>query len=149
MTDDISLKQYDELVQEAITLKRERLAKDAEVKAINERLFEVLNKVHPIMENLGQSNYRTRGGMAIKETRRSIKLPQTQEEKKALFDYLTETGDYWRVVNANSQSLLSLYLKGLDEAVTNGQLFSMPGVAGHTETTMVKIKLEGEKNGNE
>lgn len=70
----------------------------------------------------------------------SVKIPQTLEDKKALFKYLRDKGVYWRYVNINSASLNTFYAAEEALALERGEYeFSLPGILPATSYTELAI----------
>lgn len=132
MTDvnNVTVADLDALTDE-IFKKRVEIDAHAEVgKALNKDLVALKEKMVVFLKELNRDNYKTPHGTVSILQRWRVGLPQTLEDKKALFGWLQEKGIFDEYVSVNSQSLNSLYMGEWDEAKKRGEgmTFKIPGV---------------------
>ena len=104
-------------------VKKQKTEMEAEFK-------ERTNKILGYLEALELENFKVPGfGNAIVQNKFSVKVPREPEEKKKLFDYLQERGQFWELVSVNSNTLNSYYKQELANAVDEGnEDFKVPGI---------------------
>lgn len=98
--------------------------------SMNIELARLQGKVVQYLKELNRDNYKSpHGTVSVKQNWR-VNLPQTDEDKKALFEHLRERGIFDRYATVNSQSLNSLYMADWAAATQEGRGmdFRMPGI---------------------
>lgn len=109
--------------------------RDAEAKAsaakklVSEELEQAENSMMELLIAEGKDSYRSNVGLLSISARTSVRLPQTDEDKKAFFDHLKSVGLYERMVTVNSATLNSFYKAEFEAALQAGNVdFSIPGI---------------------
>lgn len=100
-----------------------------EKKLITNQLEIEEGKMIDMLETSGLSSYKGPEGQAIISARTSVKIPRTQEDREAFFNYLKELGLYDTMIGVNSQTLNSFYKSQFEEAKERGDVdFEIPGL---------------------
>lgn len=130
MTEKISVKEMDALV-ESMFKKREEIDAQKEVLGkLNEELQSIEAQALAALKTLERDNYRSPLGTVSIVEKWRVNLPQTEEDKRALFEHLNSRQIFFKYVTVNSNSLNSLFLADWEAAKQQGRgmEFKMPGV---------------------
>lgn len=97
---------------------------------LNKELALLKAKAVNYLKELGRENFKSPFGTISVNQKWRVSLPQTDEDKAALFNWLRGQGLFDKYATVNSQSLNSLYLAEWDAAKARGEgmTFSMPGI---------------------
>ena len=114
---------------------KELREKEAEAKmaksVISQELEGAEKRMLEMLEEANLKSFKTPFGTVTMTTLQSVKLPQSPEDKAALYEYLRNMGMYDAVVKPNSQALNALWKEKFEEAQMSGATdFEMPGVSG-------------------
>jgi hypothetical protein len=102
-----------------------------EKSAISKELEGAEKRMLEMLEEANLKSFKTPLGTVSMTTRQSVRLPQSDAERAALYEYLRSKDKYDLVVKPNSASLNSLWKEEFEEATTRGDVdYSMPGVEG-------------------
>ena len=122
----------EELMKQYRELEDEKDTKEALVKDVNVRIQEVKGKILSFLESSGLQSAKTAYGSPYVREIKSAKLPETQEQKDALYQWLVERDGQ---VNAdalytiNSRTLQSIINKEIEARKEAGNPdHSIPGI---------------------
>ncbi len=101
---------------------------DGKLKEENKKKMILESKCVAYLKELKMDSHRTPIGTMYVIEKWTVKTPQSDEEKKAFFDWCTELGIYYKYASVNSQSLNSLYKEQAEEAKARGEFLNMPGI---------------------
>lgn len=125
------------------TLKEQIDKEELVIKQKREEYAEMSKTLLNVLDLLSIDKVSMHGKLFYKETKSSVTLPKTQEDKEALFEFLKEKGIFWEKVSIHSASLNSLYASLSEEALEKGILdFRIPGVSEPTFFTNLKIRKQ-------
>jgi hypothetical protein len=127
----VTVEELDLLVELMFAQKRKIEEADAVTTELNKELTVMKGKAVAYLKELGRDSYRTEfGTIGIGEKWR-VSIPQTDDDKQALFGHLKERGILWQYATVNSNSLNSLFLQDWEIAkkAGDGMGFKMPGVS--------------------
>lgn len=126
----ITVVELDQLIEKILDQEDKIEAKSAEVTEMNKELAKLEALAVQHLKDLGRDEYDSpHGKMSIKEKWR-VNLPQSDNDKAALFAHLQERGVFNKYATVNSASLNSLYMTDWEAAKQKGEglEFSMPGI---------------------
>lgn len=128
------------LAKRVAELKAEITKRETDLGLVKEDYQKLSGAMLRALELMDVESIRAHGYLFYKETKTSVPVPKTLEDKQALFDYLQERGIFLESVSVHSQTLNSLYRTYAEEAAEKGVLdFRMPGVG--EPTSFVNLKL--------
>lgn len=127
---DVTLQDFQNLCTEMYAQKQRCDAIEAELKGESKKLEDLKAKVLAHMELTELESYKVSGhGTIFIREDSSVQVPQSETDRKAFFDYLTNRGIFWESITVHSQKLNSLYKSFLEEAVEKGDSgFKVPGI---------------------
>lgn len=127
---DVTLSEFQKLCLEAYAQKEVCDKLKAQTTEENKKLEGMKAKVLAHMELTGLENYKVAGkGTAYIRETSSVKVPETEDRRKAFFDYLLERGIFWESITVHSAKLNSLYESFLAEAIERKDVnFKVPGI---------------------
>lgn len=129
MTLEITMGEFDTLGLDLLTVDEEIKELEAKLKVLSEKKRGLADKIIYVLQKHDKTNYQIGGKKLIVSQRATVPTPKTEEEKRALFDWLKEKGVYWQYASVNSQALNALYKAERDAAVERQDLdFKIPGV---------------------
>lgn len=147
----VTVEQFDAHVNKMAEV-RAKLTAAARVKADLEIEFSKLSEqAFQYLKALGRKNYPTPFGTVYLAKMVSLKGPQTDADKAALFAWMREQGIFEKYASVNVNSLKSLYMAEIERASredpTAALTFAIPGVERPTVYETVKVlKGKGEKD---
>lgn len=125
----------------AVALKDEIAKLNALLKEKNEELDALNARILRAFEVMGIDSLKSHGFTFYPETKNSVSVPKTREDKEALFNFLAERGIYWDMVSINSMTLNALYKSLADEAMEKGNLdFRLPGIGEPKTYTTLRMR---------
>jgi effector-binding domain-containing protein len=114
---------------------------EREKKALNERYDAMSIEILKYLELADIENIKAHGYLFYKQTKTSVAVPKTIDEKKELFKFLEDKNIFYETVSVNCQTLNSLYKTYAEEALQGGILeLQMPGVGAPKSFTTLKIR---------
>jgi len=126
----ITVEQLDALI--ALLFQKKEEAKELEklVTAKNVEISKVRADITVALKELGREDYKAAAGSVKLKTIWRVSLPQSDEDKQKLFDWLKERGIFNKYATVNSNSLNSLYMAEWEDAKMRGEgmEFEIPGV---------------------
>ena len=99
--------------------------------AMNKEIASLYSKATGYLEELGQDSFSTPYGSLEIITKRQVRIPQTEEDKLKLFEWMKEREIFNRYATVNSVSLQALYKAEYAEAEKQGEdmmIWSIPGI---------------------
>jgi len=117
------VKETFEFKAELAILKKQKTEMEVEYKEMTSRILAYL-------DDLELANFKVPGfGNAIVQNKFSVKVPREPEEKKKLFKYLQDRGEFLELATVNSATLNSYYKQEIANAVDEGnEDFKIPGI---------------------
>lgn len=134
------------LTEQAVILKSALDQLERDMEATKEKFQNITGQILKTLDLMEVDSYKASGYTFFKETKSSVKVPKTLEEKALLFDYLKEKGIFMETVSIHSGTLNTLYKNESNEAAEKGILdFRLPGV--EEPTTYINLKMRKANNG--
>lgn len=128
----MTIAEFEALIGETYKLDAEITAYEKTVlKPMKARLDELEARILAQLEAEEMSSYKSKHGTVVRSRKYSVRVPQSAEDKEALFSWLRTKGDafYYKNVSVNSQSLNSIYSTEMEIAKDEGNFdFAIPGV---------------------
>lgn len=125
----------------AIRLREAVDEKEAELKRLKAELADSCDVIKKTLDLAGLESVRANGYLFFKENKTSVSIPKSLEDKRKLFEFLTEKGIFLEMVSVNSMTLNSLYKSLAEQALNEGVLdYRMPGVAEPVNYVNLKIR---------
>lgn len=110
-------------------------------KAKEARYKELAATLKSTLELLDVEKLEAHGFLFYKKNSTSVKLPETMEQKQALFEYLRTLGLFDEIVSVNSRTLNKLYKDQAELAAKEGNFdFKIPGVGEPTSFTTLELR---------
>lgn len=131
----VTVSDLDNLVEQIATIKKEIEAMEAAATLKNKELAVLQGKAFNYLRELDREDYKSPFGNLSIKTVYQVKNPQTDEDKKSLFDWMREKGIYEKYAQVHASALKSLFLAEREEYIKQGNdpmLFSLPGMAPAT-----------------
>lgn len=122
---ELKVSEIETLCQEALLLERELKEVEEKLDVKKEKLTGLKRQIQTNLDYFGKDGWDSSYGKVEIRKKTSVKTPKTEDEKRALFDWLRERGIFWQTVSVNSQTLNALF-KAEFEASTNGVV--IPGI---------------------
>lgn len=128
------------LAKRVAELKAEITQKETDLGLVKDEYQKLSGAMLRALDLMDLESIKAHGYLFYKETKTSVPVPKTLEDKQALFAYLEERGIFLESVSVHSQTLNSLYRTFAEEAAEKGVLdFRMPGVG--EPNSFVNLKL--------
>jgi predicted nuclease with TOPRIM domain len=141
MNNDVTLKEFEELIESAYTLKREKDELEAKAEEVGARLSGIQNQLITYMEEFDKTSYKSKHGLIVRAEKMSVKVPKDPSAKEAFFNYLAEKGIKDDILTVNSKTLNSFYNAEMEAARERGETdFSMPGVDPPSVYTVLQMR---------
>ena len=120
---------------------------EAKITALKEPYGAVIDALQSTLELLDIKKVSMQGYEFKVDTKSSVTIPKTEEEKKALWAYLESKDLAWQIFGVNSATLNKTYNElAAQELEENGTLdFELPGVGKPTSFNVLKVKKEKVK----
>jgi len=142
--DEVTIKDLENLCEQTAIHERkilqlqEQLDTEAEGKGVK------LETIRRYITHFGKTNYQSAFGLVEMRSRLSVKVPQSVEDKKALFAYLDGKGAElgWEYFSINSQRLNSMYKQESEIAKEEGRDCKIPGVVDASEFSTIHFKIK-------
>lgn len=144
---EVTIPEMNDLITMLYEEKAKKKALEEQVKAINKDIIVISSKLIDILKQHNMKSHTApAGGVSIKRVY-SVKTPKTDEDKKALFDWLTEHEKFLHYATVHSRSLQKLYNTELEEATRRGEGmdFAIPGIGAPTMFETLN-SLKGNKD---
>jgi hypothetical protein len=101
----------------------------------------IANEVMSELDINGVESIKIDGTLFYTETRQSVRIPKSLEDKERFFNYLRDLSLYDEMISVNSATLNSFYKTMSEEAEKDGVLeFQMPGIEPPTSYKQLKIR---------
>lgn len=126
----VTVKELDELIEKLDIEEKKKETVAETLTGINKEINALEYRIAAYLNELGRDEYVCPiGKFTIKDTWR-VNMPQTDMDKRMLFDHLRERGIFDKLATVNSNSLNALYRADWEEAKERGEgmTFAMPGV---------------------
>lgn len=128
------------LAKRVAELKAEITQRETDLGLVKEEYQKLSGAMLRALDLMDLESIKAHGYLFFKETKTSVPVPKTLEDKQALFAYLQGRGIFTESVSVHSATLNSLYRTFAEEAAEKGVLdFRMPGVG--EPTSFVNLKL--------
>lgn len=127
---EVTVAELDGLISQLAAKEKECDAQSEVTKLLNKEYMAIEGRIVNYMKELKREQYDSPfGKFKIKEKWR-VNLPESDQEKRELFDHLRERGIFDKYATVNSNSLNALYMADWREAESRGEgmTFTMPGV---------------------
>lgn len=126
---EASLKQMSELCEQAFKLKEKIAGIENELGIYTEQLHEILGKLQVQLDTAGLDSFKSPNGTVFIQTRTSFRVPTTDENRAAFFNYLKSKGQFDSMITVHSQTLNAYCKKEVEEHLANGDTgFKIPGI---------------------
>lgn len=138
----VTVAELDDLIKKLADCSNRCDQKAEEMKALNKEYAGLEGRIAAHMEELNREKYDSPyGKFAIKQQWR-VNMPQTDQDKQALFEHLRERGIFDKYATVNSNSLNALYMADWRAAQDQGEgmTFAMPGVPAPKSFTKLDFK---------
>lgn len=150
MSEEITVEQLDGLVQEYRAIQECIEEKELELKPMREEKEKIAAKLMGILKTLKKKNYKCEAGTFSIVEKTRVSLPQTDEDKEALFNWLKERGLYHAYATVNSNSINALYNAEFEQVkkTNDPELimdFKIPGLGEPKVHEIVSFRRSGEK----
>lgn len=131
-TPSMTVAELDKLVSDTFALRLEIEAEEEKTSEKRKQLEGMKAQCVLALKEHGRDNYKTPSGTISITEKWSVGVPQTPEDKKALFNYFKEKGPeiLWRYATVNSNALNSYFLAEWEVAKERGEGmgFVLPGL---------------------
>jgi hypothetical protein len=129
MSDDVTMKEFESLIEQAYKLKAEKEELEAQAEAVGATLTELQKQILAHMEAFEKESYKSKWGTIIAVNKSSVKIPRDPEAKAKFFAYLDKKGIKEDLLTVNSQTLNSFWKAERDAAIAAGaEEFQMDGI---------------------
>ncbi len=125
------LHEADTLVMELFSCNKMIAEHEKEIAKLREKKKDTEWRLMDLLEDAGLESFKSNYGTFSFRYQESVKMPQELDNKKQLFDYLKQTGDYDQMITVHSQRLNSWYKAQLEEwqdRKAEGAEFKIPGL---------------------
>ena len=126
--EETSLAELEELCREAFSIKKNVESVEEQVSGMKDLLKEQVSKIERILVHFGKDNYKSAFGKVEIHQKLSVQTPKTDDDKQALFNWLTEKGIFLQYCTVNSQALNALYKAEREAAQIAGTECVVPGI---------------------
>ncbi len=124
----VTVEALDQLVKDLFAKRQEIEEETLKLTQMNKDRAEMEGRIAGFLKELGRDNFKTPDGTVGFRRVWSTTLPKTDEEKKALADWMKERNIYDKYRTFNSQAINSLFLQERDAAQKTGEFFTtLPG----------------------
>lgn len=132
------------IVDEIVEIKEEKASIAERERSLNERFRELEAALLAHMDANELDSFKGTRATISKVDYFSVKVPNTLEKKRELFQYLKQLKIHDELVTVNSQTLNSFYKEQMESAKERGEFdFKIPGV--EEPTHQPKIRVTGKK----
>lgn len=144
---EVTVKELDELSKAIFQQRAVIEEKEAVVKEANKVLQQLEMKMAAHLKELDRDNYKSAYGIISRSERVSYRMPQTDEDRAAFFQYLKDIGAYERMVSVNSQTLnaFAKEQQRIADEEGHGFDFKIPGLGQPSVFETVIVKRAKEK----
>lgn len=126
---EMTIDQFEKLLEEAYEIKQDIEKIAAEKKAKEEELNEKNKVILAEFERLDKTSYVSRSCNVIRVNRPSVSMPKVPEAREAFFAYLKERNLFEDMVSVNHNSLNAFFKAELESAIEAGKHdFKIPGL---------------------
>jgi len=137
---DITVGQLNAQAELISALRSEESMKGQEKKAVSEKLEAAENAMLFMLEQCNLTTYKSPFGTVTRKYRKSVKIPRTEEDRAAFFQYLKDKGLFDSYIGVDSRKLTSLYNEEFEAAVASGNSdWEMPGIHEVTITPILSL----------
>ena len=131
-TPSMTVAELDQLVADMFALKAEIELDEEKVSEKKKKLEGMKTQAVTALKEHERDSYKTKNGTIGISEKWSVTLPQTEDDKKALFNYFKSKGNevLWRYATVNSNALQSFFLAEWEAAKERGEGmgFTLPGL---------------------
>lgn len=126
---EASHSRLDELANEILSLKRKKEELSDMEKKVGVELETAKKRMVAALEAAGVDSAEVAGYSFSLRAKLSVRLPSSDEERTAFFDYLKNKGLFEQMISVNSNTLNSWYRGEAEAALEQGDIdFSVPGI---------------------
>lgn len=138
---EVTVSSLDKLCEEYAEMRLLLDEKKQEIKAKTEELEAIETKIIEALTQSGKNSWDSRAGKVVIQTRYTVAVPKTPEERKKFFDYLKEKGDFDNLITVNSQSLNAYNKQEMEHALENGDVnFKIPGLGEPSMAQFLQLR---------
>lgn len=129
MSEDVTLREFEALIENAYILDKRKEELELAAEAIGLELGQLKTKLLTFMEQFEKTSYKSKFGNIIRVQKSSVKVPKDPESKAKFFEYLDQKGIKDDILTVNSNTLNSFYKAEKESAIAAGaEEFSIPGL---------------------
>jgi len=140
-----NLTEMNVLCDKLADLREDKARLNAQLKEINEAEATIEAKILTFLDEAGLQSFDGARGKVSVVNRFTVKVPQSIDDKQALFKYLQARKIFYELVSVNSQTLNSFYKQEMEIAKGEGNIdFKIPGIG----EPGVKQSISFRKKGN-
>lgn len=142
MSNDITVKQVDELLLKLTVLEQEKEALAADLSAKNKQITSMEIKLTEVLDSLERDEYQSPHGKVSFTQEFQVKQP-ADENKHLLWDWMKARGIFERYAQVHATALKSLFKAERTIAIDNGEdpiTFALPGMEPATIFRKLKFK---------
>lgn len=130
----VTVDQLDGFVEQYRSLKECIEEQERQTGAAREELDKLGYKIMAILKTLNRKNYKSEAGTFTIVEKTRVSIPQTNEDKEALFRWLRDRGLYEAYATVNSNAINSLFNEEYEQVKRSGDPeqimnFSIPGLS--------------------
>lgn len=141
MSDDITMKEFEALIEKAYWLKKEKEEYESKADKVGEELEPIKQQLLAFMDEFEKTSYKSKFGTIIKAQKLSVKTPKDPDSKAAFFTWLDSKGIKDQILTINSKTLNSLYEAEFESAKQAGaEEFSIPGIEAPTVFAQLQMR---------
>lgn len=133
MSDAVSVKVLDDLVEKIFKLKAEIEERNAATTELNKELMSLQSQAVGYLKELDRKSYKTAAGQITRKEMWRFSLPATLAEKKAMFKYFKDSGGedlLYRMATVNSNSYNAFCKAEFEQAQERGDGMEYRGPGG-------------------
>ena len=140
MSDDVTLKEFEAIIEKAYWLKKEKEEHEEKAAKVGEDLEKLKLQLLAYMEEFEKTSYKSKFGTIIKVEKMSVKTPKDPDSKAAFFAWLDKKGIKDQILTINSKTLNSLYEQEFEQAKESGADFNIPGIEAPTTYSQLQMR---------
>jgi hypothetical protein len=128
MSEDVTVANLRAKVDQYLSLKEAIKEHEHEIEVLNKRIAPITSELIQIMESMDMKNFAGSKGKVEFRTVDYVSNPQTEEDRTAFYDYLKQNGEFEDMVSVHHQKLNSYFNAKLEQAISEGSEFHIPGL---------------------
>lgn len=139
------LKEINALCDDLADVREKKARLNAQLKELNEQEETFESKILSILEASDLESFDGTKGKVSIVNRFTVRVPQSIDDKQALFKYLQSRKIFYELVSVNSQVLNSFYKKEMEIAISEGNTdFKIPGVGEPGVKKTLSFRKKGD-----